>query len=58
MIALKLRYGQADTDNGRRVTGLVPTNRLSTPQRDLLKDALAMITPFRAVVRHQQHISV
>ena len=50
--------GLAKTDYGRRVTGLVPTGRLSTLERDLLKDALAVVRHFESVVRHQMHISV
>ena len=50
--------GLAETDHGRRVTGLVPAGRLSTLERDLLKDALAVVRHFKAKVRHQLHISV
>jgi signal-transduction protein with cAMP-binding, CBS, and nucleotidyltransferase domain len=35
------------------VSGAVRTDRLGSLERDLLKDALAVVNRFKAVVRHQ-----
>jgi len=40
------------------VTGGVPTARLSSLERDLLKDALAAVRRFKTLVRHQFHLEV
>ena len=56
MMTLKLKAGLAETDTGRPMTGQVPTDRLSSLERDLLKDALAVVKRFKALVRHQFHL--
>ena len=58
MMGLKLKAGLAETDSGRRMTGLVPADRLSSLERDLLKDALAVVKHFKAIVRHQLHMEL
>ena len=58
MMSLKLKAGVAESDSGRSMTGLVPTDRLSSLERDLLKDALAVVKHFKAVVRHQLHLEL
>lgn len=58
MMSLKLKAGVTESDNGRSMTGLVPTDRLSSLERDLLKDALAVVKHFKAVVRHQLHLEL
>lgn len=57
MMELKLKAGLAEIDLGRTVSGGVPTQRLSSLERDLLKDALGLVKRFKAVVRHQFHLS-
>ena len=58
MMGLKLKAGLVEWDNGRRMTGLVPTERLSSLERDLLKDALGVVKHFKAVVRLQLHMEL
>jgi CBS domain-containing protein len=56
MMALKLKAGLAEIDTDRPVSGGVPTDRLSSLERDLLKDAFAVVKRFRVLVRHQFHL--
>ena len=56
MMGLKLKAGLAEIDVGRTVSGGVSTDRLSSLERDLLKDALAVVKRFKALVRHQFHL--
>jgi len=56
LMALKLKAGLAELDTGRAVSGGVSTQRLSSLERDLLKDALAVVKQFKAMVRHQFHL--
>jgi CBS domain-containing protein len=55
-MSLKLNAGLAELDTGRPVSGGVPTQRLSSLERDLLKDTLAVVKRFKAQVRHQFHL--
>jgi CBS domain-containing protein len=56
MMALKLKAGLAEIDTDRPVSGGVPTDRLSSLERDLLKDAFAVVKRFKVLVRHQFHL--
>jgi CBS domain-containing protein len=56
MMALKLKAGLAEFETARAVTGGVSTDRLSSLERDLLKDALAVVKRFKTLVRHQFHL--
>jgi CBS domain-containing protein len=56
LMALKLKAGLAELDIGRAVSGGVSTQRLSSLERDLLKDAFAAVKRFKALVRHQFHL--
>ncbi len=56
MMALKLKAGLAELDTDRPVSGGVPTDRLSSLERDLLKDAFAVVKRFKGLVRHQFHL--
>ena len=56
LMALKLTAGLAELDIGLPVSGGVPVARLGSLERDLLKDALAVVKQFRALVRHQFHL--
>ena len=56
LMALKLKAGLAELDTGRPVSGGVQLGRLSSLERDLLKDALAVVKRFRTLVRHRYHL--
>ncbi|MCC6197295.1 MAG: CBS domain-containing protein [Burkholderiales bacterium] len=56
LMGLKLKAGLAEIDTGRPVSGGVPTDRLTSLERDLLKDALAVVKRFKTLVRHQFHL--
>ena len=56
LMSLKLKAGLAELDTERPVTGGVPTAKLSSLERDLLKDAFAVVKRFKALVRHQFHL--
>ena len=53
LMGLKLKAGLAEIDAGRPVSGAVRTDRLGSLERDLLKDALAVVKQFKALVRHR-----
>jgi CBS domain-containing protein len=53
LMGLKLKAGLAEIDAQREVSGGVRTDRLGSLERDLLKDALAVVKRFKALVRHQ-----
>ena len=57
LMEMKLKAGLAEIDLGRPVSGGVLTERLSSLERDLLKDALALVKKFKATVRHRFHLS-
>ena len=56
LIGLKLKAGLAELDAGAAVSGGVRADRLSSLERDLLKDALAVVKRFKALVRNQFHL--
>ena len=56
LMGLKLKAGLAELDTGRAGQRRRPTDRLSSLERDLLKDALAVVKRFKALVRHQFHL--
>jgi CBS domain-containing protein len=56
LMALKLKAGLAEADAAGTVSGGVRTDRLSSLERDLLKDALAVVKRFKAMVRNQFHL--
>lgn len=58
LMALKLKAGLAEVDVYRPVSGGVPTAKLSSLERDLLKDALAVVKRFKTLVRHQFHLEI
>jgi CBS domain-containing protein len=53
LMGLKLQAGLAELDTTGMVSGGVRRDRLSSLERDLLKDALAVVKRFKALVRHQ-----
>ncbi len=56
LIALRLKAGLAEIETGKAVSGTVAIERLSSLERDLLKDALAVVKRFKTLVRHQFHL--
>jgi CBS domain-containing protein len=56
LMALKLRAGLAELDAGRAVSGGVRLDKLTTLDRDLLKDALGVVKRFKTLVRHHFHL--
>ncbi|MEQ1806581.1 MAG: putative nucleotidyltransferase substrate binding domain-containing protein, partial [Burkholderiaceae bacterium] len=56
LMGLRLKAGLAELDTGRPVSGGVRTDKLSSLERDLLKDALAVVKRFKAQMRHQFHL--
>ncbi len=56
LIGLKLKAGLAELDAGAAVSGGLRADRLSSLERDLLKDALAVVKRFKTLVRNQFHL--
>jgi len=56
LMGLKLKAGLAELDMGREVTGGVSGERLTSVERDVLKDALGVVKRFKTVVRQQFHL--
>lgn len=53
LMGLRLQAGLAEIDLGRPVTGHVDPARLSSLERDLLKDTLAVVRRFRELLRQR-----
>jgi CBS domain-containing protein len=56
LMGLKLKAGLAELDTASAVSGAVRIDRLSSLERDLMKDALAVVKRFKAMVRLQFHL--
>jgi len=56
LMGLKLKAGLAELDAGAAVSGGVRGDRLSSLERDLLKDALSVVKRFKAIVRNRFHL--
>ena len=56
LMGLKLKAGLAELDTAGAVSGAVRSDRLSSLERDLLKDAMAVVKRFKAIVRNQFHL--
>jgi len=56
LLGLKLKAGLAELDAAVAVSGGVRADRMSSLERDLLKDALTVVKRFKALVRHQFHL--
>jgi CBS domain-containing protein len=56
LMGLKLKAGLAEWEVGHAVRGTAELQRLSSLERDLLKDALAVVKRFKVLVRHQFHV--
>jgi CBS domain-containing protein len=55
-MGLKLKAGLAELDTGKVVTGAIDMSRLSSLDRDLLKDTLGVVKRFKALLRHHFHL--
>jgi CBS domain-containing protein len=55
-MSLKLKAGLAEMDTDKPVTGSVDVGKLTSLDRDLLKDALAVVKRFRVGLRQQFHL--
>lgn len=53
LMGLRLQAGLAEIDTGRVVTGTVDPERLSSLERDLLKEALAVVKRFKVLLRQR-----
>ena len=53
LMGLKLKAGLTEIETGKPVSGLVDVARLSTLERDLLKDALGVVKRFKAQLRYR-----
>ncbi|MEO5734822.1 MAG: DUF294 nucleotidyltransferase-like domain-containing protein [Rubrivivax sp.] len=56
LMGLKLKAGLAELDAAGAVSGGVRTEQLSSLERDLMKDAFAVVKRFKAMVRNQFHL--
>jgi CBS domain-containing protein len=55
-MGLKLKAGLAELDTGKAVTGAINVSRLSSLDRDLLKDTLGVVKRFKTLLRHRFHL--
>ena len=55
-MGLRLKAGLAELDTGKAVTGAVDVTRLSSLDRDLLKDTLEWVKRFKTLLRHRFHL--
>jgi CBS domain-containing protein len=55
-MGLKLKVGLAELATGRAVTGAVNVARLSSLDRDLLKDTLGVVKRFKIMLHHRFHL--
>ncbi|NVO05332.1 MAG: cyclic nucleotide-binding protein, partial [Rhodoferax sp.] len=55
-MGLKLKAGLAELDTGRAVTGAIDVEKLSSLDRDLLKDTLGVVKRFKALLRQRFHL--
>jgi CBS domain-containing protein len=55
-MGLKLKAGLAELDTDRAVTGAIDVDRLSSLDRDLLKDTLGVVKRFKALLRQRFHL--
>ncbi|MBY0454760.1 MAG: CBS domain-containing protein [Burkholderiaceae bacterium] len=53
LMGLRLKAGLAELDTGHAVSGDVSPERLSSLERDLLKDTLAVVKRFKAMLIHR-----
>ncbi len=57
-MGLKLQAGLQEIEQGRAATSAIATDRLSSLDRDLLKDTLAVVKRFKAYLQKHFHLDV
>ncbi len=57
-MGLKLKAGLAELDTGQVVSGAIDVARLSSLDRDLLKDTLGVVKRFKVLLRQRFHLDV
>ncbi|WP_028534938.1 putative nucleotidyltransferase substrate binding domain-containing protein [Paludibacterium yongneupense] len=57
MLKLRLTQGLAAIERGKPSGNLIVASELSSLERDLLKEALAVVKRFRALLRHHFHLA-
>jgi CBS domain-containing protein len=55
-MGLKLKAGLAELDTSRAVTGAIAVEKLSSLDRDLLKDTLGVVKRFKVLLRLRFHL--
>jgi len=55
-MGLRLKVGLIELDMGKSVTGSIDVTRLSSLDRDLLKDTLNVVKRFKVLLRHHFHL--
>lgn len=55
-MGLKLKVGLTELDMGKAVTGAINVSKLSSLDRDLLKDTLNVVKRFKVLLRHHFHL--
>jgi CBS domain-containing protein len=55
-MGLKLKAGLTEIDMGKPVSGDINVARLSSLDRDLLKDTLNVVKRFKVLLRHRFHL--
>lgn len=55
-MGLKLKVGLAELATGKAVSGAIDVSRLSSLDRDLLKDTLGVVKRFKTLLRHRFHL--
>jgi CBS domain-containing protein len=53
LMGLKLKAGLMEMETQRGVSGVVDVSKLSSLERDLLKDALGVVKQFKALMRYR-----
>ncbi|HEY6132579.1 MAG TPA: DUF294 nucleotidyltransferase-like domain-containing protein [Rubrivivax sp.] len=56
LMGLKLKAGLAELELGGKVSGGVRSDRLSSLERDLMKDAFAVVKRLKTLIRYQFHL--
>lgn len=56
LMSLRLKAGLTEIDAGQPVSGALRVSQLTSLDRDLLKDALAVVRRLRTLVRHRYHL--
>ena len=57
-MGLKLKVGLAEIASNHPVSGVIQVSKLSSLDRDLLKDTLGVVKRFRALLRQRYHLDM